>query len=67
MADHRLKINFCDTEDLLALPDVGKKTAKSITKFREQNGNITSDTLECVPKLRVSKRLFEALDFTPNP
>ena len=27
MADNNLKINFCDTVDLLALPDVGKKTA----------------------------------------
>ena len=67
MADHRLKINFCDTVDLLALSDVGAKTVKSIAKFREQNGNITSDTLECVPKLRVWKRLFEAVDFAPNP
>ena len=67
MADHRLKINFCDTVYLLALSDVGTKTVKSIAKFREQNCNITSDTLEYVPKLRVWKRLFEAGDSRTQP
>ena len=44
-----------------------KKTAKSIAKFRERDGNIAMDTLEYVPKLKMSKRLYESIDFTPNP
>ena len=67
MAENKLKINFCDTVDLLALQDVGKKTAKAIAKFRERSDNLTMETLEFVPKLRVSKRLYDAIDFTPNP
>lgn len=67
MATHKLKINFCDTVDMLVLPDVGKKTAKSIAKFREREGNISADNMEYIPKLRLSKRLYESIDFIPNP
>ena len=67
MEDHKLYINFCDIVDLCTLPDVGKKTAKCIARFRERNGNITVDTLEFVPKLRISKHLYKSIDFTPNP
>ena len=67
MEDHKLYINFCDMVDMCTLPDVGKKTAKCIARFRERNGNITVDTLEFVPKLRTSKHLYKSIDFRPNP
>ena len=67
MEDHKLYINFCDMVDLCTLPDVGRKTAKCIARFRERIGNISVDTLECVPKLRISKHLYKSIDFTPNP
>ena len=67
MEDHKLYTNFCDMVDLFTLPDVGKKTAKCIARFRERNGKITVDTLEFVPKLRMSKHLYNSIDFTPNP
>ena len=63
----KLKINFCDMIDLLALPYVGVNTAKTIARFREKNGNITPEALEYIQKLKVTKRFYDSVDFTPNP
>ena len=63
----KLKINFCDMIDLLALPYVGVNTAKTIARFRDKNGNITPEALEYIPKLKVTKRFYDSVDFTPNP
>lgn len=63
----KLQINFCKEADLMVLPGVGKKIARSITRFREMRGNITPGNISDVPRLKVTEHLLKMVDFALNP
>ena len=59
-------INFCSAQELMVLPRVGKKIAKTVVKFRDFTGNITPDNIFDINKLNLSDEVLNMIDFTPN-
>ena len=67
MGEPKLKINFCEEEDLLTLPGVGRKVARTIWLLRERESNITPGSLSTLSRLRNVNRLIKLVDFERNP
>ena len=62
----KVMINFCSAQELMVLPRVGKKIAKTVVKFRDFTGNITPDNIFDINKLNLSDEVLNMIDFTPN-
>ena len=63
---NKVPINSCGFEQLLTLPGVGPKIAKSIMDLRDKGTYIDLETLCLLPYLRLTSELLEMIDFGPR-
>jgi hypothetical protein len=69
-ADNRLRrvnINYADILELKTIPGFGEKSAFAIMRARYSIGNITSETLPTLLKVKVTDEMLQMMDFAPDP
>ena len=61
----KVKINYCDYQELLRLPGIGGAIADQLWSYRMRGVFIDERTLASVPYLRTFRQLLDIVDFSP--
>jgi hypothetical protein len=59
-------LNFCDIDQLILIPGIGKKLAVALLSVRENSGNITPEILSVICRKKFTEDELALIDFTSN-